>query len=108
MAVTLAHQTTPGCYYRRTTFSQPGVYYTRPKTTKKTNPGAWVARLVTKRDPLGSYWSLRLKAVPDSVLLCLYHRGTSTFTGERWEVKRYVLVPPDFRLRQVKTRPGYT
>ena len=108
MAVVLADHTEPGSYYRRTMVSNTaGTYYMRPKHTKRMNPRAWVNKLVEKGDPLGTYWAHTLKANPDFVLRCRYHRGISSFTLERWEVKRYILVPPDMRFRQVKTRPGY-
>ena len=108
MAVVLADHTEPGSYYRRTTVSNtPGVYYMRPKHSKRMNPQAWVAKIVEKGDPLGTYWAHTLKAEPDCVLMCRYHRGTSSFSGEKWETKRYILVTPDMRFREVQTRPGY-
>ena len=108
MAVVLAKDAEAGVVYRRTTHVNPGTYYMKVKETKRMNPRAWVDRLVLKRDPLGGFWFQTLKARPDSVLMARYIRGKCSTTGEKWEHKKLTLVPPDMRLRAVKTRPGYT
>jgi hypothetical protein len=43
---------------------------------------------------------------PDWPLFVWYLRGTTLF-GERWEIKTPMLLPPDTRLRAVKTKPRY-
>lgn len=34
-------------------------------------------------------------------------RGTDPMTGDRFEVKKIMVLPPDHRLREVKNKPGY-
>jgi len=100
-----AHETEPGKVYRRTRRGTPGTYFKRPKTL---TAAKFVKRLRRKvhlysRD----VWLLHLaKAHPEYILLIRYSRGTCSVSG-RFEVKAYILVPPDMRLRVVKSPPGY-
>ncbi len=103
-----ASEAMPGRYYRPTVCQFAGIYYVRPKPSRRNSPRAFVDRMVAKRDPLGGYWFQILKAHPGAVLMREHHRGLSTTTGERWEITRTVLLVPTLRLREVKTRPGYT
>ena len=50
MATIEARQSEPGTIYRPTR-GRPGVFYTRPKETKKRNARTWINRLLTKGDP---------------------------------------------------------
>ena len=101
-----ASQTTPGQYYRATRRPPVGVFYTAPRQTKRNTPREWVGRQLSKGAPLANYWAWFLKSHPDCVLMIQTHRGMDTFTGKRWEIRTRILVAPDKRLRQVKTRPG--
>lgn len=100
-----AHETVPGCIYRRTRGARPGHYFTRPKLTD--------AKLAAKLRRLANpftrdVWLLmQHKQHPEYILLMSLNRGTDPLTGDRYETKFYVLVPPDMRLREVASPPGY-
>jgi protein-L-isoaspartate O-methyltransferase len=104
MSVVHAAQTEAGRIYRDTR-PYPGVYFMR---VARLTPRAWVRRLVNKGDPLAGFWGALLKNHPAAVLMACRHRGSCAFTGKRWETKRYVLLVPSKRLREVQARPGYT
>ena len=87
----------------RSTRPQPGCFYTKPK---RLTPSQYVDRLVVKGDALGGFWFQVLKANPDAVLMQHHHRGVD-MAGNRWEVKRLVLLLPGKPLRESQTRPGY-
>jgi hypothetical protein len=103
-----ARDTEPGRFYRRTRGAEPGEHFTRPRRSRYNSPKAWARRLASKGHPLAGYWAGFLVREPDAVLMTWWLRGTSPLTGERWEVKRHILVVPGLVLREVKTRPGYS
>lgn len=116
MATTTAEETQPGSFYRPTRDTIGGVYYTRPKTTKRTNPKALVARLEERGDPLAAFWRAMLRLHPDAVLLKQHQRGRCVLNttpedkptkSNRWEITRVVLMPPGQKLRIVRRPPGY-
>ena len=102
-----ADQTVPGKVYKTSRVGPLGplVWYTRPKTTKRTNPTALAAAMVIRRDSQGHAWTRKLKADPTLVLLEEHQRGEDFISATKWEVSRYVLVPADYRLREVKRAP---
>ncbi len=101
-----ASQTVAGEVYRETR-PERGVYYMRPKGSKRNTPKALVLRLTNSGKPLAGYWSGFLKDHPTAVLMIRYMRGLSTLTGEKWETKDYVLLSADRKMRAVQTKPGY-
>ncbi len=98
----LAREAQPNHVYRSTR-PEPGCFFTKPR---RFTPRQFVDRLTIKGDALGGFWFQILKANPDAVLMLLHHRGVDA-AGDRWEVKRYVLLLPDEHLRESQTRPGY-
>ena len=104
--MTEAKDAKPGIIYRRTK-PTPGMYYTRPKSTQRNRPRVWVTRQVDKGAAVAWHWFHQLRLCPELVLLMTHTRGIDPFTGRKFEVSRYVLVPPDLHLRAVKQRPGY-
>lgn len=104
----LAKNTKPGAVYRRTKSPPPGSYYMRPRPTKRNTPRAWVTRQVDKGKAVAWHWFHQLRLCPELVLLVFYTRGIDPFTGKKFEVSRYVLVPPTTHFREVRSKPGYT
>ena len=97
----------PGAYYRLTVRPPSGCYLMRPKRSKRNEPRAFVDRLLLRGDSMCGFSFQFLKKHPDAVLMISHERGLGV-DGQRWEVKRTILVEPDLTLREVKYRPGYT
>lgn len=105
---TTADQTEPGRIYRRTRLNGgPGQsYYMRPKTT---TAAQFIKRLRKQANPKCSdMFLLRMfRSNPALVLLKRYIRGFDFMTEQKWEISDYVLVDPEYRFREVKSKPGY-
>ena len=102
----LAKDTVPGKCYRRTRGAAKGVFYTRPARSAE----AHAAKLKKKgTSVMGNEMSLLLSWREDKSLILLrrHNRGTDPFSGNRFEVKTWILVDPDLRLRELKAKPGY-
>jgi hypothetical protein len=97
----------PGALYRRTV--DPGrFWYTRPpKGTAK----SIVYRLSSCRNiRTKSFQALsaaRSELAGEGVLAVRHLRGVDPATGRRFELEDYVCLPLDYRLREIKRRPGY-
>lgn len=99
---------TKGKMYRRTRNEKDGGYFrTSTKTIQKHI--AHIQRKVRRTALTTREVSLILEhqAKPTWVLMRRYLRGTDPFTGDKYEVKHHVLVPPDLRLREIAKPPGY-
>jgi hypothetical protein len=104
----IASQMRAGAVYRRT--SDPGrFWYTKPKAgaarrlVQRLRPRA--ARLSTcDREALRA---AQAELAGDGVLAVRHLRGVDPLTGDRYELEDYVLLPPNYRLREVKKKPGY-
>lgn len=95
-----------GRIYRATRGAWKGAYFTvSPLTTEKL-----VKRLARRRDRLnGRECGLLALAVrhPDWPVFVWHLRGIDPFTNQRFEIKRTMVLPPDTRLREVQSKPGY-
>jgi len=84
----------------------PRVYY----TVHRLSVAAYIRNLERRSKALnGRECGLlaSLKKHPDWILFLSCNRGTDPFTGERFEVKHPIHLPPDFRFRKIQTKPGY-
>lgn len=97
--------------------AQRGRLYRRPRGEQ---PGRWLevhplgadalgARLMLKKNRLASEAAMitRLSRRPELVPMRVHTRGVDPFTGDQYETRWTVLVPPDVRLREVARRPGF-
>lgn len=102
---TRADQTVPGRIYRRTRNATRGVYFVRPKL----DAAKFIAKLRREENPYSRdiFLMSLFKSDPSLVLMKRFHRGTDFITGEKWEYSSYVLMPADYPLRQVKSKPGF-
>ena len=103
-----ATQCEKGIIYRPTKNPYPGTYYTIPKRLT-------AARFVNRIDARGSaakakdtYWIHFLQSYPHAVLFLEHHRGIDPFSGDRYEIKRYILISGHRNMRAVQSRPGFT
>lgn len=99
----------PGYIYRPTRINSlnAGVYYTRPKTL---TAARYVARLHKRTRALTAremYLCQEYRTNPDVVLFVRYLRGFDAVSSHRYEIRHYVLMPPGYPVREVKSRPGY-
>ncbi len=104
-----AIDTEPGKFYRKSRPCETGGshYYVRPRLTAK----AWAKRMEKKYNAMKgnemhhySAWKRNKKMV----LMQSRIRGLCPISGERYELKNYVMMDPDTRLREVKKPPGFT
>jgi len=101
-----AAETVHGKVYRLTRSKSKGHYFTRPRRSKKSNPRAFVTRLVIRGDEVAYYWASILRQHPDAVLMRRFDRFTTTH-GTNSETSRLVLIAPETALREVQAKPGY-
>lgn len=101
-----ANKTRPGRIYRRTRDASPGTYFIRPWL----DATALMARLRRKGAPMSReiYLVNQFKRDPTLVLMQCHLRGTDPFTRQRFETKTYMLIPRDYRFREVQQKPSYT
>jgi len=95
-----------GKVYRVTRGAMDGTYYTLHKGCRK----KLTQRLQKRRNALnGQQMGLLVSLLrkPDWPVFTWHHRGTDPFTGEKFEVTNTQVLPPDLRLREVKSKPGY-
>jgi len=105
-----AEDTQPGRFYRPTRINDinAGTFYTRPKTL---TAAKYTARLHKRTRPLTireTFQCQEYRANPDVVLFTRHMRGFDAVAQRRYEIRGYVLMPPDYMIREVKSRPGYT
>ena len=97
----------PGALYRRTV--DPGrFWYTRPP---RGTAARLVKRLSLRRDikvrDFEALQAARYELGGCGVLAVRHLRGVDPATGRRYELEDYVLLPLDYKLREIKRRPGY-
>jgi hypothetical protein len=97
----------PGALYRRTV--DPGrFWYTRaPKDTA----ARLVKRLSLRRDikvrDFEALEAARSELRGSGVLTVRHLRGVDPINGRRFDLENYVLLPLDYKLREIKRPPGY-
>lgn len=101
-----ASEAEEGKVYRLARGARKGEYYTVYK------PGhvRLVRRLQGRRNRLnGQEAGLLALALqhPSWSVLVWHLRGTDPFTGNKFEITKIHVLPPNTVLREVKTRPGY-
>ena len=102
-----AKDTVPGRTYRPTkvTYLTHNTYYTRPKQSA----AEYIRRIekrINRANGREASQVLEFRRNPDMILLVRRSRGTDPMSG-RYETTAKLLVKPDYRLREVKSKPGY-
>jgi hypothetical protein len=107
--MTCASESEAGVIYRRT--AEPGRSYYERVTEPAVN-ALW--KRLRGADPrtlqpsqLRTLQVLARVMEGKAVPFYRYVRGTDPMTGERYELKELVAVPPDYHLRAVQSPPGY-
>jgi hypothetical protein len=95
-----------GKVYRPTKGAWKGAYYMVPAF----DVPKLVKRLRRKANRLNGRESFLLTMAvthPEWPVFVWYYRGTDPLTKDRFEISRTVLLPPDTRLREVQSKPGF-
>ena len=101
--------TEPGKFYRQSRPCETGGnhYYVRPKLTART----WARRMEKKYNAMKGnemHHYMAWKRNEGMILMQSRVRGHDTISGQRYELRNYVMMDPETRLREVKKPPGFT
>ena len=97
-----------GRYYRQSRPDDTGgnSYYVRPKLTAK----AWAKRMEKKYNAMKGnemHHFMAWRQNKSMILMQVRIRGKCSVSGERYELRNYVMMDPETKLREVKKPPGY-